>query len=269
MFSGFMLNTWVAATLVAVVAGAVGLFVALRGSSFVAHAVPHGAFGGAAGAALLGWNPVLGLGIFAAGGALSMGWLSRRGRHDVGTALALVTMLGTGALFLSWSNEYASQVYALLFGEVLGVARGELLPIAGVGAASLGVLALVARPLLATSVLADAAPTRGRGARRVETAFLLLVALATTMSVPVVGALLMFSLMVAPGATARLVSDRPGRAAAVSVALALGIVWSAVALSYVLNWPVGFFVGTLGALAYGGGRLLALRRAGAGAPEGG
>ena len=49
MFSSFMLNTWIVATMVAVVAGAVGFFIVLRGSAFVADAVPQGAFAGAAG----------------------------------------------------------------------------------------------------------------------------------------------------------------------------------------------------------------------------
>ena len=82
MFSGFMVNTWIAATMVAVIAGVVGFFVVLRGSAFAAHAIPHGSFGGAAGAVLIGANTILGLGIFAVGGALGIGWLSRRGRHD-------------------------------------------------------------------------------------------------------------------------------------------------------------------------------------------
>ena len=50
MFSGFMVNAWIAATIVAVVAGVVGFFIVLRGSAFVAHAIPNGAFAGAAGA---------------------------------------------------------------------------------------------------------------------------------------------------------------------------------------------------------------------------
>ena len=56
MFSGFMINTWMAATIVAVVAGVVGFFVVLRGSAFAAHAIPNGAFAGAAGASLIGVN---------------------------------------------------------------------------------------------------------------------------------------------------------------------------------------------------------------------
>ncbi|HLL93236.1 MAG TPA: metal ABC transporter permease, partial [Solirubrobacteraceae bacterium] len=90
MFSGFMVNAWTVGSIVAVVAGLVGFFTVLRGSAFVAHAIPHGSFGGAAGAVLIGANTILGLGIFAVGGALGIGWLSRRGRHDVATALALV-----------------------------------------------------------------------------------------------------------------------------------------------------------------------------------
>ena len=83
--------------------------------------VPQGAFAGAAGASLLGVNTLIGLGAFALLGALGIGWLGRRGRHDVATALALVVMLGLGALFLSFSVQYAPEIYSLLFGEVLGV----------------------------------------------------------------------------------------------------------------------------------------------------
>ena len=65
MFSSFMTNAWISGTIVAVLAGAVGFFVVLRGASFPAHAIPNGAFAGAAGANLLGLNPLFGLVSFA------------------------------------------------------------------------------------------------------------------------------------------------------------------------------------------------------------
>src|ERR1700677_3063111 len=105
MFSGFMLNAWEVASIVAVVAGLVGFFVVLRGSAFVAHAIPNGSLAGAAGASLIGVNTVFGFGVFALLGALGIGVLGRRGRHDVVTALALVMMLGLGALFLKLNVE--------------------------------------------------------------------------------------------------------------------------------------------------------------------
>ncbi len=98
MFSGFMVNAWEVSSVVAVVAGLVGFFVVLRGSAFVAHAVPNGSFAGAAGASLIGINTLIGLGAFSLLGALGIGLLGRRGRHDVVTALALVMMLGLGSL---------------------------------------------------------------------------------------------------------------------------------------------------------------------------
>ncbi|HXW31917.1 MAG TPA: metal ABC transporter permease [Acidimicrobiales bacterium] len=260
MFSGYMLNTWAAATMVAMVAGVVGFFVVLRGSAFVAHAIPHGAFGGAAGAYLLGVNTVYGLGAFAVAGAAGIGWLGRRGRHDVATALSLVMMLGLGAFFLSLSSEYSAEVFALLFGEVLGVARGDLLPIAALGAACLAVVAMVYRPLLLASVMPEVARARGLRTATLETVFLLVVAMATTMTVPVVGAFLMFSLTIGPAGAARSLTDSPPRAIGLSVAIALATVWTAIAVSYETNWPIGFFVGMFGVGVYGAARGWARRR---------
>src|ERR1039458_10588140 len=106
MFSGYLLNTWTVATIAVVVAGVVGFFIVLRGSAFVADAVPQGAFAGAAGASLLGINTLIGLGTFALIGALGIGWLGRRGRPDVATALALVGPLGLGAPVVRFSGAY-------------------------------------------------------------------------------------------------------------------------------------------------------------------
>ena len=254
MFSGFMANTWAVATIVAVVAGVVGFFIVLRGSAFVADAVPQGAFAGAAGASLLGINTLIGLAVASLAGALGIGWLGRRGRRDVATALALVVMLGLGALFLSFSVEYAPEIESLLFGEVLGVSAAEIAPIAVLGALSIAAIMVLYRPLLLTSVIPELAEARGVRADRIEMYFLVIVALATSMTLPVVGALLIFSLMIGPPAAARSFTDKPMHAMALSVLIAVGTVWASIAASYDTNWPVGFFVGAIGAGCYGAGR---------------
>jgi zinc/manganese transport system permease protein len=253
MFSGFMVNAWIVATLVAVVGAAVGFFVVMRGSAFVAHAVPNGSFAGAAGASLIGVNAIFGLGVFSVAGALGIGLLGRRGRHDVATALTLVFMLGLGALFLSFGHEYAPQVYSLLFGEVLGISPNQLWPTAALALLCVTALSILWRPLLLASVLPSSA--RGLDPFKIELCFLLLVALATTMTVPVVGTALIFSLMIGPAAAARAFTVRPHVALALAVAIAVAIVWTAIASSYASNWPVGFFVGALSAGAYTAGRL--------------
>jgi zinc/manganese transport system permease protein len=101
-----------------------------------------------------------------------------------------------------------------------------------------------------TSALPEVAEARGISTRRVEIYFLIVMALATSMTVPVVGALLMFSLMIGPAAAARSVTARPGTALGLSVLIALATVWLSIALSYQTNWPLGFFVGTIGAAFY-------------------
>jgi len=195
-------------------AGVVGFFIVLRGSAFFVDAVPQGAFAGAAGASLIGINTLIGLAA-ALLGALGIGWLSRRGRRDVATALALVALLGLGALFLSFSTEYAPEIYAL-FGEVLGVSTSEVLPVAILAAASVAAIAVLYRPLLLSSVMPELAEARGVRPARVETLFLVVVALATSMTLPVVGALLIFSLMTGQSASSWGRSGRsatpPGRA---------------------------------------------------------
>ena len=255
MFSSLMLNTWIAASIVAVIAGITGFFAVLRGQTFAAHAIPNGAFAGAAGASLLGINVIWGLVVFAIGGALGIGALGaegrgRKARNDVVTALALVLMLGLGALFVSISSQYAEETYSLLFGEVFGVSRGEVLPIFGLGVAAAVAIGVAFRPLMLTSALPEVAEARGVSTRRVDLYFLIVMALATSMTVPVVGALLMFSLMIGPAAAARSVTARPGAAMALSVVIALATVWLSIALSYQTNWPLGFFVGIIGAAFY-------------------
>jgi len=260
MFSSFMLNTWVAGTAVAVIAGVAGFFAVLRGSTFAAHAIPNGAFAGAAGATLLGLNPFVGLAAFSVAGALGIAALSRRARSDVATALTFVMMLGVGALFVSWSTQYAQEAYSLLFGEVFGVSAAEVRPIVVLGAVSVAAIVVMFRPLLLSSALPEVAEARGVPPRRMELAFLLVMALATSMTVPVVGALLMFSLMIGPAAAARSLTARPGLAMTLSVLIALVTVWVAIAASYQSNWPLGFFVGVIGAAFFLAGKAFSWAR---------
>ncbi|HUC60334.1 MAG TPA: metal ABC transporter permease [Alphaproteobacteria bacterium] len=257
MFSGFMINTWVVASIVAAVAGCVGFFVVIRGSAFAAHALPLGAFPGAAAASFIGVNQFFGLIVFAGLGIVGILQLGRRGRPDVATALSLVTLLGLGTLFLSMTREYSQEVYALLFGQVLGIGAKDFAPVAAVGAISVAAIVTLFRPLLLNSLSPELGNARGVSDRRSELCFLIILALATTVTLPVVGALLVFSLMVGPASAARFFTDRPLHAMLISMGVALVTMWSAIALSYVSNWPIGFFVGSMSAVCYGVGRTWA------------
>ncbi len=265
MFGGFMENAWIIGSVVAFVAGVVGFFVVMRGAAFPAHAIPNGAFAGAAAANLLSVNPLVGLGVFSLGAALSVSKLSRRGRADAVTALVLVMMLALGAAFLSMSTEYEPQIFSLLFGEILGVSTGEIWPTVILGAICCMSVAVLYRQLLLTALAPDIAAAHGVSPQRIETMFLVVLACATTMTVPVVGALLIFTLMIGPPAAARCFSDRPLVALSLSTVMALATIWASLACAFTTNWPVGFYVGVFSAAWFVLGRLYAVVRRNRGA----
>src|SRR2546421_14385 len=118
----FMVHAYEAGTVVAIAAGAIGYFVVLRGSSFAAHALSHIGFAGAAGAVVLGLSPVVGLLAFTLGSGSIIGALGSRLRgRDVTIGIVLAWTLGLGVLFISLYTGYATEAYALLFGEILGI----------------------------------------------------------------------------------------------------------------------------------------------------
>ena len=254
MFGSFMTNAWIVATMVAITAGIVGFFVVVRRAAFAAHVLPLSAFPGAAAASLLGVSGLAGLVAFSGLGVLGITRLERWGRREVATALWLAASLGLGTLLLSMTGQYSQEVYSLLFGEVLGVSRGAVISIALLTIAAVGAIAILFRPLLLDSLSSELCEAAGASSRRMELAFLAVLALSTAMVLPVVGALMVFSLMVGPASCARTLTDEPRTAVLLSVGLSLATVWSAIALSYLSNWPVGFFVGALGAVCYAAGR---------------
>lgn len=254
MFAEFMINAWAAATIVAAVAGVVGFFIVLRGAAFAAHALPNGAFAGAAGAVLVGANTIVGLGVVSLAGAAMIAGLGRRARSDVATALTIVVMLASGDLFLSRTSEYAPEIFYLLFGEVLGVSTSKLAPTAVIAAVCIVAVVVLYRPLMLSSVAPEVARARGVNPRAMDLAFLVVVALVTTMAVPVVGSLLIFSLLIGPPAAAGSFTSRPLAAMGLSTVFALITVWVSIAASFETELPIGFFVGATSAGAYSVGR---------------
>lgn len=252
----FMLHAWIGGSIVAVLSSFVGFFVIVRGSSFAAHALPEAGFAGGAAAVFLNLDPAVGLALFAVGGALLIGGLSKKERGDVVTALALVTALGTGALFLGLCDKYAAGAYSLLFGQIVGVSAESVGVTAAIGAVCLLLLAAVWRPLLLATLSREIAQARGVPVRFLEIAFLVIVGLATAAIVPSVGALLCFSLLIAPNAAAARLSGNPSKALMLSLVFSLFAVWLSIMLAYFTGLPVGFFVSMVGALIYAAARLI-------------
>src|SRR5690348_5304566 len=158
----FMDNAYMAGTVVAIVAGAIGYFVVLRGSAFAAHALSHIGFAGATGAVVLAINPIFGLLAFTMGSGMVIGALGSRLRsRDVTIGIVLAWTLGLGVLFISLYTGYAQEAYALLFGEILGISVNEVIVTGIVAGLALVALVVMYRPLLYASVDQDLARAKG------------------------------------------------------------------------------------------------------------
>ena len=254
----FMRTAFAACAAAAVLSGAVGYFLVLRGQTFAGHALSHVGFTGATGAALLGLPPLAGLIAFSALAGLVMGLIGEKwAERDLAIGMTLSLALGLGLLFLHFYTSAASQATALLFGNVLGVDAGALKTLLALAALSLAALAFIARPLIFASLQEELAEARGVPLRALSVAFLVLVAVAVAEAAEIVGVLLVFALMVGPAAAARNWTRSIGAGVGLAAALALAEAWGGLALSYYTDWPTSFWISTLSGVVF----VASLRRA--------
>ncbi len=247
----FMANAFAAGTIVAVVAGAVGYVLVLRGQAFAGHALAHVGFTGATGAILVGLSPLWGLVLLTVAAGVAMGFLGERvGERDVAIGMVLSVALGFGLLFLHLFTAYASQTTALLFGNILGVEATTIWALLGLGVVSLAALATISRPLLFASLQPELAEARGVPMRLVSVLFLAIVGLAVAECVQIVGVLLVFALMVGPAAAAQRWTGRILPGVGLAVALALADTWLGLTLADRTDWPVSFWISVLSAATY-------------------
>jgi len=258
----FMQHAFEAGTIVAIVAGVVGYFVVIRRASFAAHGLSHVGFAGAAGAVLLGFNPLVGLLLFTTGGGLAMAGLGRKAAaRDVEIGAVLSFMLGLGVLFISLYKGYATQAYSILFGEILGISATDVWVTGVVAMVILVAMAVLYRPLLFASLDEDVAAAKGVPVRAIGVLFMVLVAITTSIAVQVVGVLLIFALMVTPAAAAERLAKRPAQGIAIAIAVALLSTWFGLFISYYIPYPVSFFITSVTFAVYLIVRLvIALRR---------
>ncbi len=256
----FMQNALFAGSLVAIVAGCVGYFLITRGLTFAGHALSHIGFAGAAGALVLGIDPLFGLLFFTIAAGMGIGTFAKGFREeDINIGITTTFMLGLGALFISVYNGYAEQAYSILFGTILGISTADVFVTAVFGIAIIAVLAVIFRPLLFASIDPEVAEARGVPVRPLAIIFLVMVAVAVSISVQVVGVILIFALLVGPAATATRIAHAPVTVIALSVILGLVYVWLGIFLAATGSWPVSFYIAAMSFAVYLPVRLLSPR----------
>jgi zinc/manganese transport system permease protein len=249
-------NAFLAGTIVAVVCGLVGYFVILRGQAFAGESLSHVGFTGATGAALLGVGSLVGMVFLTLLSGLGMGVLGRRLRgRDVEIGMVLTFMLGLGVLFLNLYSGSATRAVSVLFGSILSVTRQDTWITLGSGLAIVAILAAIFRPLLFASIDPEVAEARGIPVQGLSILFTLLLAVTVSITVQVVGVLLVFALLVVPAATAEHLTHRPWSMLGLAVGLSLGATWGGLILAFVGHAPASFFIVSLASLLYFSARV--------------
>lgn len=237
----FMTRSLIAGILVAVSCSIAGTFVVLRGLAFLGGALAHGVLPGVAGALLLGAPGVLGA---AVGAGLMIGGVNlvtRKSRLSSDTAIGLlfVGMLGLGVMMVSRSTSFTGDIVGILFGEILGVSRSDIVQQA-IALVVVGVFARVfARPLLMLSFDPEQADIAGWPSRRFETLLLLMVTVCVVMSFQTVGTLLVFGMLLAPAGTGALIARRVWAMMAWGALFGSLSVWAGLLISYHFDLAAG------------------------------
>lgn len=255
-------NSILAGALLGVVGGLIGPFVMARDLAFAVHGVSELSFAGAAAALLFGVNVVAGSLIGSLAAAILIGLLGAKARERNSIIAVLMPFgLGLGILFLSLYGGRSSNKFGLLTGQIVSVDNPQLLWLIVVSVVVIVALLVVWRPLTFASVDEDVARARGVPVAALSMSFMVLLGLATAVSVQIVGALLVLALLVTPAAAAMRVTASPLLTPILSVVFAVVSVVGGILLALGGALPISPYVTSISFLIYLVCRAIGWRRA--------
>jgi zinc/manganese transport system permease protein len=203
-------NSILAGAVLGIVGGLIGPFVVARNMPFAVHGISELSFAGASASLLLGVNVVTGSLVGSVVAALLIGLLGSRARDRNSIIAVLMPFgLGLGILCLALYKGRAANKFGLLTGQIVSVDNPQLTFLIVVSAIVVVTLIVIWRPLMFASVDPDVAAAAGVPVRTLALVFMLTLGLATAVSVQIVGALLVLSLLVTPAAAALRLTVHP------------------------------------------------------------
>ncbi|MER5216837.1 metal ABC transporter permease [Streptomyces sp. NPDC002838] len=244
-------NSLIAGAALGLVGGLVGVFVIMRDLPFAVHGTSELSFAGASAALLLGVNIVGGsiVGSLIAAGAIGLLGSRARDRNSViGTLMPFG--LGLGVLFLALYKGRAANKFGILTGQIVAVDTPQMSWLLGTSAVVLVALAVMWRPLAFASADPEVAEARGVPVRALSFAFMIVLGLAVALSVQIVGALLVLTLLVTPAAAAARITASPVLLPVLSVVFAVASIEGGILLALGSSIPISPYVTTISFTIY-------------------
>lgn len=256
-------NSVIAAGILGIVGGLIGVFVMQRDMAFAVHGISELSFAGAAAALLLGVNVVLGSIVGSLVAAAIIGVLGARARDRNSIIGVLMPFgLGLGILFLALYPGRSGNKFGLLTGQIIAVDFDQLGLLIGISAVVLAVLVFIWRPLVFDSLDPEVAAARGVPSRTLSFVFMLLLGLTVAVSVQIIGALLVLALLVTPAAAALRVSSSPVLVPVLAMTFGLVSAVGGVLLALGGSLPISPYITTISFAIYLVCRLWGSRRRG-------
>lgn len=254
-------NSIIAGLVLGVVGGLISTFVMIRDLPFAVHGISELSFAGASAALLLGVNVVMGSLVGSLLAALTIGALGSRARDRNSIIGVLMPFgLGLGVLFLSLYKGRSANKFGLLTGQIVAVDTPQLNWLLGTSTLVLLGLLLIWRPLTFASTDPELAAARGVPVGALSPVFMLLLGLAVAMSIQIVGALLVLSIICTPAAAAMRVTATPRVVTLLSVLFAVTSVVGGILLALGSSIPISPYVTTISFAIYIVCRLIGNRR---------
>jgi ABC-type Mn2+/Zn2+ transport system permease subunit len=237
----FFRNGLMVATLAGALCGLVGVFVVLRGMSYIGHGLSHAIFGGAVASYVISVNFFLGAGVWGFASALLIGGVSRRRSIGADAAIGVITTasFAIGLVLISRYHSFTQNFEAALFGNVLGVTLGDVWVVAGVAVFAAAVVFFRYRQLLFATFDPEVAEVSGVRTGRTDVLLALTLAATITATMNVLGVTLIAAVLVIPAVIARLVTDSFSRMLVISVVVGAACGFVGMYLSYYLNISSG------------------------------
>ncbi|MCW2521905.1 MAG: hypothetical protein JWO63_240 [Frankiales bacterium] len=244
-------NSIIGGAVLGVVCGLISVFVMRRDLPFAVHGISELSFAGAAGALLVGVDVVIGSIVGSLLAALAIGALGVRARDRNSVIGVLMPFgLGLGVLFLALYQGRSANKFGLLTGQIVAIGTPELSWLIGISIVVLLSLLLLWRPLSFASLDPEVAAARGVPVRALAPAFMLVLGLTVAMSVQMVGALLVLSVVCTPAAAAMRVTASPWLTVVLSVAFATFSMVGGIMLALGGALPISPYITTLSFTIY-------------------
>jgi len=238
---GFMQRGLVAAILVGIVCAVMGAFVVLRGLAFIGDAVSHAAFPGLVISYLLGIPLYIGASVAAVGTALAIATVSRRGglRFDTAVGVLFAGMFAFGILLFSTIEDYVSDLFSYLLGNILGITFADIVQVGILGGIVVLIVAILRKEFLYASFDPSGAAASGLPVQALDYLLLGLMGVTIVVSIQAVGIILVVAMLVTPAATGQLLVVRFWDLVRIAIVVAIVSAVSGLYLSFYLNVASG------------------------------